>query len=231
MKVVKKKKDFTGILTVGVWIVIGIAFAVIILLYKNAEKNAQAKIDALLLTDDPVSNLILALSDKKSSIRDAAANALDEIGDPLLVTLAPVCWGNPVPASSYEPDSPGPHPLVLLDTAGKRYDWTYEFLNEWGPSSREAGDVQLVACISEIEKKLETCYYPGQKIIRIQHGLTIYVREASTGNEVAKKTFMASKPGGCPMSLSGANNDDIIYKSGGWVSSKTVKNWLAEFYQ
>jgi hypothetical protein len=193
-------------------------------------EKAVEEIDALLASDDPSGKLVAALESKNPLVTIYASKALDEIGDPLLLALAPVCKQKGIRSKAYEPNRTGPHPLVLQLVDGKSHKWTYEFLVEWCPKSRKAADVEMVVCAIEREHRLETCRYQfGSERVRIQHELELEIREASTGKLVAKQTLKGSEPDGCPLSVKTDSGTKQI--SGGSVSEKTVRTWLAGFYE
>lgn len=210
-----------------------IVFLALFLWEVLAEAGARREIDAILGSDDPVGNLILALDSK--STNNLARTSLDEIGDPLLLALAPVCDGLPMrrqrPAAAYDPDAPGPHPLVLLHPDGKSDPWTYRLLADWGPASREAPDVQLVVCVVRREHRLELCEYGigNHSVKRIQHRIYLEVREARTGALIAKETLMGSEPSRCPGTVRSSHGHKTY--TGRAIELSRARKYLAAFYE
>jgi hypothetical protein len=192
---------------------------------------AELQIYFMRKADNAVDNLIVALDSNQPFIKGFAGRELNKIGDPLLLDLIPACGGWAISTIGYQASQMGPHSLVLVARDGKAYkSWTYKFLAEWGPSSREAADVQLVACVKEGETNIETCRYQyGSSRKRIQKKLEIEIRETATGKLVAKQTFVGSMPKNCPSSVSPGSGSKNI--TGGNVLEVNVKRWLADFYE
>ena len=192
-------------------------------------KNAQAQVDEMLASSDPMGQLLAAVDANRLFVTDEAIEALDEIGDPLLLAIAPACKGEIVSTSPYDPDAAGPYPYVLLSPDGKSYTWTYDLLRDRGPEAREAQDVQLVICAHETKRKLETCQYVGLDIVRKQRVLTLDVIEAANGRRVESITFEGSKPGGCPLNPSGTGTKTKV--GGRPARLSEVKERLDAFYE
>ena len=216
------KKDFIGLIIayiLGIILVLGMVALVMLAIFDDMKANKIAA------SDDPVGNLILALKERPKW--GAAIDKLDEIGDPLLISLAPACTGTAVGGSVYDPGKPGPHPLVLLLPDGKSTTGTYTYLNLWGPITRQPEDVQLVICTDAYEAKLKGCSYDGASRTRIQHVLTLTVIEAATGKELETKTFKGSEPAKCPSSVSQPGNKTY---EGDPVDYTEVREYLQGLY-
>ena len=185
-------------------------------------------LNRILASDDPAANLTLAL-DRRPGWTNARI-ALDKIGDPLLLTLAPACEGQAVGGTVYKADQPGPHPLVFLLPDGKSHKLTYLYLKQWGPDSRWAEDVQLVVCAVEIEDKIEVCeygQYGGASRTRIQHKITLSVMEAATGKTYAYQVFEGSVPRQCPGTVSGEHKEI----RGDEVDTSKISEFLKELFE
>jgi hypothetical protein len=216
------KKDFIGLIfayILGIILVLGIVGLIV------WGVSDQMKANKIAASDDPVGNLILALKERPKW--GAAIDKLDEIGDPLLISLAPACTGVAVGGSAYEPDKSGPHPLVLLLPDGKSTTGTYTYLDLWGPITRQPEDVQLVVCADAYEAKLQGCSYGVANRTRIQHRLTLNVIEASTGKILETKTFIGSEPAKCPSSVSQPGNKTY---EGDPVDYTEVREYLQDLY-
>jgi len=217
----RKSDDFVIIIVIGI---IG-AFILGVFIF---DKIAESKINKILEGENPTNDLILTLESKNPLMRENAEEALNEIGDPLLIALAPVCNGEAVNAKPYDPDSPGPHALVF--SIGKTsQNWTYEFLEDYGPLSRNPEDVELMVCVSEQTKTLETCSYEsGSHRRRIQHSKTLNIYEAATGELIESIYLEGSEPRGCPPFLI-LSSDGYIH--GSRIKEKEVLEILEGYYQ
>ena len=216
------KKDFIGLIIAyifGIILVLGMVVLFMLAIFDDMKANKIAA------SDDPVGNLILAIKERPQW--GAAIDKLDEIGDPLLISLAPACTGAAVGGSVYDPDKPGPHPLVLLHPDGKSASRTYYYLNLWGPITREPEDVQLVVCAYAVEAELQGCSYGVANRTRIQHVLTLTVIEAVTGKKLETKIFKGSEPAKCPSSVSQPGNKTY---EGDPVDYSEVREYLQGLY-
>ncbi len=219
-------------------VMVGFAiFAVVdIVNSESRKKSDRVEVDQILQSDDPVGNLVKALIERPD-IKYARAE-LDQLGDPLLISLAPLCaFGttgqiNGIPGTSnYNLAAPGPHPMVLLRPDGTSHDLTYAILSQWGMESRELGTIELVACVQkQAQQGLETCKYAsgGVSIKRLQHYVEIEIFEAATGRYIAKTTITGSEPAKCPTSTSKAGHRTY---EGGEVPLSEIQDWLAAFYE
>lgn len=212
-------------------------FAVVYILNsQNQKKSDWAEVDRILQSDDPTGNLAQALIDNPELMY--ARSELDQLGDPLLLSLAPLCalgtvnQINGIPGTAnYLPDAAGPHQLVLLRPDGTSHDLTYTILSQWGMGSRDLENIDLVACVQkQAQQGLETCRYAngGASIKRLQNYVEIMVVEAATGRFVARTTITGSEPANCPSSVSKAEHQTY---EGGEVSLSEIQEWLATFYE
>lgn len=210
-----------------IFVVVGIIGAFILGVF-IFDKIAEAKISKILEGENPSSELILALESKNPLMRENAEETLNEIGDPLLVTLSAICGGEAVDAKPYNPDSPGPHTLVFA--SGKlSHDWTYEFLEDYGPVSRNPEDVELMVCVSKGIERFGTCdYESGTNRARIQNLLSIDIYEASTGELIESIHLEGSEPRGCPPFMILSTSSPI---RGSSIKEKDVREILERYYR
>jgi WD40 repeat protein len=110
--------------------------------------------------------------------------------------VSPAAAGQTAPdAAVYNPDEPGPHPVVLLTAAGTAYsDWNERLPAGWLPAS--ANDTQLVVLIGpEREFSLGSASYDiGPDITAYRYETDLELREACTGQTLATWTFQGSDP-------------------------------------
>ncbi len=115
-------------------------------------------------------------------------NRPDGPPDPgLTAALAPACAGRAVEgAGTVDTSGATVNHLVVLDTSGRRNDWTGQTPLGWQPAT--LADVELVACSSPTETAavLEVCQYEGgSDISRYSATRTVSVFEAGTGRRLA----------------------------------------------
>lgn len=219
-----------------------IAFIILLMIIIFGPKARNKEVEALANSDDPVGNLILAL--KEDPEWHTAREKLDELGDPLLVSLAPMCGGWIEYEDIYAYDlcevipeddrsevckgrffESGPHPLVFLLYDGKSHKYTYTYLNQWGPASRQPEDVEVVVCAYEYERTHYCSYSLGSEIKRIRYGVHLYVYEADTGRLLAIEEFWGSLPN-CPDGTSTSYT-----KRGSGVPWSEVVEYLQNIYE
>ena len=210
-----------------IWITFGIIAAFFLGVFV-LDRIAKAQINKILAEDpDPAATLILALDHWNPLMRENAEDTLNEIGDPLLVTLAPVCDGVAVDAKAYDPSAPGPHTLVFA-SGSTTHDWTYKFLEDYGPVSRDPADVELVACVAKGVRHFGACdFESGAKRSRNQLLLSIDIYEAATGKLIQSITLEGSEPRDCPP-FQLLSNSNTIY--GSRIKEKDVRAILEEYF-
>jgi WD40 repeat protein len=127
--------------------------------------------------------------------------------------MLPVISGQGVPeAAVYNPDGPGPHPMILMTTSGTAYvekleetsigGFSYETLNDWnellpfGWSPSVISETELVVLIGpEREINLGSQSYTiGPSITAYRYETDLELREARTGQTLATYTFEGSDP-------------------------------------
>jgi len=212
----------------AIWITFGIIGAFFLAGF-SLKTISEANVNKILSEeDDPADSLILALDDWNPILRDYAEDALNEVGDPLLVALAPVCQGEAVEAKAYDPSAAGPHTLVFA-SGSYTHDWTYEFLEDYGPASRDPADVELVVCVTREIKKYGTCdFESGATRSRTQQKLRIKIYEAATGTLLEEILLEGSEPRQCPP-FQLLSNSSTIY--GSKITEKEVREILEDYYQ
>lgn len=194
-------------------------------------KQAGKKIEQIIAQDNPAPQLIMALDSKNPHLRREAEEALAELGDPLLQALVPACNGEVVAAAAYNPSLTGEHPLVYMNVDGTPLYWTYKFLKDYGPTTRQASDVQLVVCASENSNKVETCsYHYGYERIRIQRIVKMDIWEAASGEFVISKIIKGPMPDKCPSSINSSNPTKSAIISGGLPDEDEVRAVLESLY-
>lgn len=112
--------------------------------------------------------------------------------------------GHGVPeAGKYDPASPGPHRLVILDVSGVLHEWNRFVPSDWLPST--IGENELVVLLGqEREIALDTMSYvlpsgsEAPPITRYRFEMDVEVREARTGQALWTATLRGSMPGSFP---------------------------------
>ena len=136
----------------------------------------------------------------------------------ILAAMAPVAEGQGVAeAAIYNPDEPGPHRLVLLETSGSPHAWNDRRLTDWLPSS--VSETELVVLIGpEREVALGSARYKWGheicEITRYRFEMDVEVRKARTGRTMWTDTLAGSDPG-FPETVSSCQThivgDHVIY--------------------
>lgn len=147
-----------------------------------------------------------------------------EFDSQILEAFLEVHEGNGIiEAAAYEGE--GPHPIVLLNSSGKKHWWTDRIPMDWRPIN--VSDVELVVIVGEIESiVLETChYYTGPDVERIAFYRHVELIEAKTGEMVAETTLYG--PGPRPCMKFELESTTAIYGSG--VSFGQLKEWLESY--
>jgi len=131
-----------------------------------------------------------------------------------LFSMAPVAHGQGIPdATTYNPNEPGPHRLLILDASGEYHNLNRELPTDWRPSSVSEVELVFVVVRDEYVKLNSEYYWDGYKAVTItinrkRHEMDIEIREAKTGLLLGTKEFIGSDPGPFPSSLS--TWDDIL---------------------
>lgn len=229
-----KKKSNNNIYYI-IFVILLLAFTVFVIIQIAKMSRERAEVKAILNSDDPTGNLIQLLAERPDL--DYARAKLDELGDPLLISLSPVCdlgrtgKYQSIPGTKvYDSTQFGSHRMIILRPDGESHPLTYEIMALWGLDARDLGQIELIACVQkDAMKGLEKCNYEwGSSITRLQNYVEIEIFEAATGKFVAKKEFLGSLPANCPTSRSKTGNTTY---EGGSVYLSEIDDWLATFYQ
>ena len=125
------------------------------------------------------------------------------------VALKAACGGTGIEgAADYDPDAPGPHPVVILDEKGRPHEWSNLIPAEWYPAS--VASAELVVCVGdEHETKVEECQYVDEfwgtreRVPRLQVVRSYSVVVAQTGEMLSADTLSGGKPPSCPARMQG----------------------------
>ena len=143
----------------------------------------------------------------------------------ILSAMSIVVSGQGVPSAAvYNPNEPGPHPMVLLTTSGTAYnDWNEKLPYDWPPSS--VGNTELVVLIgAEREYKIGSqLYYCGYYIPLYRYEVDMELREARTGRTLATSTFIGSSP-----SAPGRVSCDTTRLEGSHFVYANLEEWLCQ---
>ena len=134
---------------------------------------------------------------------------------------------------------PGPHPIVVMDSAGGIHQSVYELPSEWVCDS--INDIELVAYVGENEwVTIETCSY-GSLYSYSQFGMWIAYREqcqvevrlieAQTGSVVADKVFLGPLPRAFRETESFASDEYSKTIRGDIVSFAEIQQWLTTYVE
>jgi len=112
--------------------------------------------------------------------------------------MAPVLSGQGVPdAAVYDPDAPGPHSLIILNSSGEPHSWNEQLPPDWIPSL--VSETELVVLVEDREVKLGTqAYIGGPSITRYRYEMDVQVFEARNGEIVLSRTLKGSEPNPFP---------------------------------
>jgi len=130
-------------------------------------------------------------------------------GNPsVLKAMEPVVVGQGVAnAAEYDPNRPGLHRLVVLNTSGAPHEWNDDLPPEWIPSSVDKTEL-VVVIHPEREVDLGSQTYVNQagqevEVHRIRYEMDVDAREARTGNVLWTYTLRGTDPGPFPYELRG----------------------------
>jgi len=134
---------------------------------------------------------------------DWIVSAIRETYEPICEAFTSVVKGQGVADTAvYNPDIPGPHPLIVLDTDGVAHWWNDSLPRGWAPFSQN--DVELVVVVNKEEleltgKKFYIIYIDGEEVNRFamngyRHTVYVEVREARTGAVLKSTTLYGSHP-------------------------------------
>ena len=127
----------------------------------------------------------------------------------MVLAMAPVVSGQGVStASEYDPDKPGPHPVLILSSSGDEYrmeqltglpspSWNSNLPHGWLPASVDK--IELVVLVGP-ERQISLGSAPYTKdgitymIERIRYEQEAEIRVARTGQTLAVYSFVGSEP-------------------------------------
>lgn len=140
-------------------------------------------------------------------------------------SVSRVCEGAGVPgARAYSPGQ-GVHKVEALEPrATASWPWTRHLPEGWRPATLE--EVELVLCLQPEERvTVEVCQYSGNREMkRYQYRRQGVLREARTGEIVAKMLLKGTAPATCPVVTS-----DMVDKKGTHVTNDMVTAWLEAY--
>ncbi len=112
--------------------------------------------------------------------------------------LGQVVMGQGVPdAAFYDPDAPGPHSLIILNSSGEPHSWNEQLPPDWIPSL--VSETELVVLVEDREVKLGTqAYIGGPSITRYRYEKNVQVFEARNGEILLSRTLKGSEPSSFP---------------------------------
>lgn len=136
------------------------------------------------------------------------------------------CTGTPIQDASAYTAGPGIHPIYIvhLDTSQDSIS-KKEYPEGWWAGS--TGAVQLVACITNDTRLVETCHYvPGGRIERFQYTASLQVIVAGSGEVIHTVTLSGGDPAKCPSSATFGETSDSNTIYGSQVTSSQILNSL-----
>jgi uncharacterized protein YjbI with pentapeptide repeats len=179
---------------------------------------------AIGLTDDILAKILNVTDDMLSSAL-SQGNFRLESREAILQELKDVClWMGVIEAGTYAPDKSF-HALVLLNAQGEEHKFTGRIPDEWEPMAIRFSE--LVVCAEEEEEiSVEKCIYSGGPPIEgYQNKMHVRLMAAKTGDVVAERTFLGTKPRECP-AVAPSNQTRI---EGGHVAFKDIELFLEEY--
>lgn len=138
------------------------------------------------------------------------------------------CYGTPILDASAYTAVPGIHPayFIQLDTTQDSIS-RKEYPEGWWAGSTDA--VQLVVCITNDTRLVETCHYvPGGKIERYQYTSSLQVIAARSGEVIHTATVSGGAPAECPSSATFGESSDSNTIYGSRVTTNQILNRLVE---
>lgn len=107
-----------------------------------------------------------------------------------------VCNGKSVPNTALYSTSNETHPIYILRLKRSQIN-RGDYPSGWLPKT--VGELQLVACIDDEHKKIETCKYQALSKDRIQDYMQVKVIAAQTGQEVSSFQLDGQEPRACEL--------------------------------
>ena len=148
--------------------------------------------------------------------------------------LAAVCEGQAVSETAAYSQVPGIHPVIVLrgqEGSSWRVDASYS-LAEWQPQGLQ--NVELVACLQNNATLIETCPYTLENsqsvsVERYQYLTHVTLREAKTGQIIAKTDWSGSEPEKCSAQTTFKEGEPVKKVYGVAVGGREVESWLQPY--
>lgn len=175
-----------------------------------------------------INSKLWAAADPPSAEEQAAAGRRA-----VQTALKAACGGTGIEgAADYDPDAPGPHPVVILDEKGRPHEWSDLIPAEWYPAS--VAGAELVVCVGdEDETKVDECQYVDEfwgtreRVPRLQLARSFSVVVAQTGETLSDETLSGAMPPSCPARMEGQAGTFKVRGEGPAYSDLEV--WLKPF--
>lgn len=121
------------------------------------------------------------------------------------------------------------HPIITLDENGDVDDFWTRYTENWQTASEDwesaqPTELQLVACIEDRKTKIDVCSYTGGVGITLwRRSVYIQIYSIQSGELIVEDEIFGSTPY-CPASTTMGGS-----KTGGFVSSKNVLDFIAQY--
>jgi hypothetical protein len=141
--------------------------------------------------------------------------------------MVDLCLGKPISipeAATYDPTRAGLHPTVAfrfssyqLSGGSGPHDNLYdESINDWLPKSLDAAE--LVGCILESERVIETCRYTGGVLSRVVTSFDVKLISLKSGQPVFEVKLEGGQPAACQETETFYGDGTTATKSGDYPS-------------
>jgi hypothetical protein len=207
---------FSFMLIVGQWNI----FVVIFTTFDKPVATSIFLLESMLII---VSSIFFGFTGRANHLVDEAANK--------------ICSGSFILEATPYDDDTTTHPIVLFYTRSERGWKPAEYPQNWLPKSVK--EIQLVACIDDDWRIIETCYYRNEiktytgnefeTLYRKQLYRTVRVVEAITGKNLDTSTQTGSLPPECEFHEVFVGLETVRVKEGNSLPSKTLFNHLEQF--
>jgi hypothetical protein len=166
----------------------------------------------------------------------ATAQAAKDQAKQMAEALAPLCDGQPVPATAAYSQAAGVHPVLVLrgqkggpwqvDTSYTRDEWEAQGLQ----------NVELAACLQNEAILVETCPYKLENgksvsVERYQYMTTVTLYEAKSGKALAETSLPGSEPERCSAETSFKEGELVKKNYGVAVGGREVGDWLQPYVE
>ncbi len=207
---------FSFMLILGQWDI----FVVIFTTFDKPVATSIFLIESILII---VSSLFMGFAGRANHLVDEAANK--------------ICSGSFIFEATLYNDDTTTHPIVLFYTRSERGWKSAEYPQNWLPKSVK--EIQLVACIDDNWRIIETCYYRNEiktyagneleTIYRKQLYRTVRVVEAVTGKTLDTFTQTGGIPKKCESHEVFVALETVRVKEGSSIHPKTLFDQLERF--